>query len=286
MRLFILLTGASSGIGNSATGALVRAGYHVLAGVRSPVDGDRLVATYGPNVYPLILDVTRAEVLQKALQDTLDIIGPDPLVAIINNAGIAIHGAALYIPADEWTRQLDINLVGVIRMTQLFFPLLVRDDKTPRRHPRRIINISSISGLFASPFLGPYCASKYALEAFSDSLRRELFMYEVDVVLIEPGKIKSRIWEKARDARSWFGPEYESVLALKDQIIDSNIHGSLPTSVTDQVIVKAVSARQVKSRYLVIAQPWKFRLLRLLPDAWIDRIIHKKLRKASGFRPF
>lgn len=285
MRSFILITGASSGIGESAAAALVKAGYHVVAGVRSRSDVERLSVRLGPSVHPVILDVTDALGMEKARSDVETLLGDDPLVAIINNAGIAIHGAVLYIPLEEWEKQFDINVFGVVRTTQTFFPLLVRQKKNSDRHPRRIINISSVSGLFASPFLGPYCASKFALEALSDSLRRELFMYDVEVILIEPGNIQSLIWEKAKKAKSWFGPEYESVLALKDKIIDSNISGSLPSSVTDKAILHAVGAKKVKNRYLLLPKKWKFILIRMLPAAWIDHMIRSKLSKGSGFRP-
>lgn len=286
MSPFILITGASSGIGAGAALELVKAGYQVIAGVRNPSDGDTLIREAGPALHPVLMDVTDAAMMQQAKSEVEGIISNQPLVAIINNAGIVIHGAILYIPIEEWQRQLDINVLGVLRTTQLFLPMLAASRAPGDTHPRRIINIGSVSGLFASPFLGPYCASKFALEAITDSLRRELFMYDVGVVLLEPGKIKTPIWEKAKAGTSWFGPEYASILKFKDQIIDSNISSSQPLAVTNEAILHAVRSKKVRNRYLLVRKKWKFRLLTALPSAWIDRMIRKKMIRESGFRPF
>lgn len=286
MDRFILVTGASSGIGFQACTALLAQGYRVLAGVRTTADAERLQARFGSSLHPILLDVTRDDQVVKAREDAEKIIGHGSLVAIINNAGIVVSGAVLYIPVAEWQRQFDINLMGVIRTTQQFFPLLIQRRHRDDPHPRRIINISSISGLFASPFVGPYCASKYALEAMSDSLRRELYMYDVQVVLIEPGNFRTPIWNKAREETSWFGPEYESILAYKDRILDRSIATGLDPRRLDPVILGAVRNRKVRPRYLVRADAWKFRLILMLPAAWIDRMVKKRLSTRSGIRPF
>jgi NAD(P)-dependent dehydrogenase (short-subunit alcohol dehydrogenase family) len=286
VRHFILVTGASSGIGQSACEVLLRHGYSILAGVRTQEDAERLRVSFGGNIYPVLMDVTDPEGMAGAVRKAEMIIGEDALVAIINNAGVAVSGAVLYIPIEEWRQQLEINVIGVIRTTQLFFPLLSKPKGEGDTHPRRIINVGSVSGLFGSPFLGPYVASKYALEGLSDSLRRELYMYDIQVVILEPGNIQTPIWEKAKQKPTYFGQEYASIMEFKDRIIDNNIKMASPLKLVDDVILKAVRNKKVNVRYLIRAEKWKFSLIRNLPVKWVDALIRKKLQKKSGFRPF
>jgi len=282
---FVLITGASSGIGDQTVKLLISKGYSVLAGVRSKQDADRLKATYVDKLYPLIMDVTLNTQVDQAYQEASRIIGNNDLVAIINNAGIAVNGAVLYVPIDEWKTQFEINLFGAIRTTQTFFPLLKKDSPS-NTHPKRIINISSVSGLFASPFLGPYAASKFALEAMSDALRRELFMYDIQVVLIEPGSIRTPIWTKAKEKPTYFGPEHDGILAFKDKVIEKNMEESLAPEAIDKVMLKAIAGKRVKPRYLIKSGKWKFQLVRLLPTRLVDKMIRKNLQSRSGIRPF
>lgn len=286
MRRFILITGASSGIGESAALALVREGYEVIAGVRNEVDAARLRMNNPAKIHPLIMEVTDQVCMDNARKDAERIIGDGNLVAIFNNAGMVINGAVLHIPIEQWRQQFEVNVLGAIRTTQLFFPLLVSRDAKIDHHPRRIINMSSVSGLFASPFLGPYAASKFAMEAFSDSLRRELYMHDIQVVLINAGNIRTPIWHKARTLPSYLGKEYQSILEFKEKLIDKQIAESIPVKAIDDVVIKAVTSRKVKVRYLVMRQAWKFRLMRLLPAKWVDNLIQKRLRNKSGIRPF
>lgn len=286
MRRFILITGASSGIGESACLMLLKHGYEVLAGVRSSADAEKLKAAGGVKLHPLIMDVTDEPGMLLARDQAISLIGDGALVAIFNNAGIVVNGAVLYIPLEAWREQFEVNVIGVVRTTQLFFPLLVAARQAGDDHPRRIINMGSVSGLFASPFLAPYAASKFALEALSDSLRRELYMYDVQVVIIEAGNISTPIWEKAKKLPSYFGPEYDSILAFKDHIIDGMIAKGMPLAAMDEIVLKSIAGRDVKPRYLIRPQKWKFNLIRRLPATWVDRLIKKNLQKRSGIRPF
>lgn len=281
---FILITGASTGIGEHAAGLLIRHGYSILAGVRSETDANRLKEKYGARLFPLLLDVTNDDQVRKAFSISESIIGENALVAIINNAGFAVSGAVLYIPIEEWRKQFEVNLFGVVRITQVFFPLLKRNIQS-HLHPRRVINISSVSGLFAAPFLAPYVASKFALEGMSDSLRRELYMYDIQVVIIEPGNIRTPMWSKARSGTSYMGPEYDNILAFKDKIIDNNIKASLAPELLNPILEKAVFGKKVRPRYLIRPQKWKFNLIRLLPVSMVDRMFRKRLQSRSGFRP-
>lgn len=286
MKHFVLVTGASSGIGEAACKSLVKNNYEVLAGVRTDADGLRLEATYGTKIHYLILDVVNEICIQKAKEKAKEIIGNDALIAIVNNAGIVVAGAILYIPIEQWRHQLDVNVLGVIRITQVFFDLLKNDPASIDKHPRRIINISSVSGLFASPFIGPYAASKFALEALSDSLRRELYMYDIQVVIIEPGNIITPIWEKAKESDPYSGPEYDSIISFREKLIDDNISRGLPVDIVADRILKSVRDKKVRTRYLVRAKAWKFRLIQILPVRWVDKMIKNKLKSKSGIRPF
>ena len=286
MRYFVLITGASSGIGEAACKKLTEHGYEVLACVRNEKDAARLSMDNGAKLHPLIMDVTDLQSMVKSKEVAEKIIGDDILVALVNNAGIVIAGTVLYIPLDQWQKQFDVNVLGVVRTIQLFFQLLVKKGREPDSHPRRIINMSSVSGLFASPFVGPYAASKYALEALSDSLRRELYMYDIQVVIIEPGSINTPIWQKAKENDLHSGSEYDSITAYREKIIDSNIRRSLPVELVADRVLKSISDQRVRNRYLIKSKAWKFNLIRMLPSAWVDRMIRKKLMNKSGFRPF
>jgi NAD(P)-dependent dehydrogenase (short-subunit alcohol dehydrogenase family) len=283
---YVLVTGASTGLGEQICKCLAGNGYQVIAGVRKDTDGARLQASFGSSIHPVLIDVTDQSMINQALAATSALIGTDPLVAIVNNAGIVVSGAVLYVPTEEWEKQFDVNLYGVIRVTNAFFALLSRKRVAGDNHPRRIVNMSSISGLFASPFLGPYAASKFALEAMSDALRRELYMYDIQVVLIEPGNIRTPIWDKAKLETQWLGPEYESIRASKERIIQHSIDTGYPVDVLDDFILKAIKSKAVKPRYLVKREGWKFRLIQLLPTTWLDRMIRKRLQAGAKIRPF
>lgn len=278
MKRYILITGASTGIGRHASVLLAKQGYSILAGVRTEADAKALMADGNGLIHPLILDVTDSDSVRNAVETATDLVGTDTLVAIINNAGIAVSGPVLYVPPNAWQEQLEVNVVGVVRVTQAFFPLLSRLPNEGDHHPRRIINMGSVSGLFASPFVGPYAASKYALEAVSDSLRRELFMYDIQVVLIEAGSIRTMIWDKAQTAPAYSGPEYEGLNTFRKRMIEHQKKTAMPVEWIGELILKVIVSRKVRVRYLLRRKKWKFNLIRFLPAAWVDRMIHKGLR--------
>jgi NAD(P)-dependent dehydrogenase (short-subunit alcohol dehydrogenase family) len=286
MKRFVLVTGASTGIGKSACLALAKQGYDVLAGVRTTQDAELLKSSVTKGIHPLLMDLTDEESLLSARTKAEEIIGQNPFVAIFNNAGMVINGTVLHVPIAQWNHQFQVNVFGAVRILQLFFPLLIKEKLQGDNHPRRIINMSSVSGHFASPFIGPYAASKYALEALSDSLRRELYMYDVQVVLIVAGKIATPIWEKAKRDPAYFGSEYDGILQFKDQMIDNMITQGLPVERVDKLILKAVSAKRAKLRYYIVPNKWNFFLMRYMPARLIDKLIQGKLKTKSGIRPF
>lgn len=195
----VVVTGASTGIGAACAASLVQAGFFVFGSVRKAADAERLKARFGADFAPLRFDVTDAEAVAEGARQVEARLDGATLAGLVNNAGVAVPGPLLHLPIADLRRQLEINLVGQLQVTQAFAPLLgAREPQAAA--PGRIVMMSSVAGRFASPFLGAYNASKFALEGMSDALRRELRVYGIDVVLIEPGMIATPIWDKAESA--------------------------------------------------------------------------------------
>ena len=188
----ILITGVSSGIGLScATYFIEQKKYNVYGTIRNETDGIRVKKALGGNFFPVIMDVTDLKSVKLAFED-LENRCKDGLSLLINNAGIAVPGPIKDIDIEDFCKQMDINVNGVLRVTNVFLPLLGA-CLTSSLKPGHIINIGSVSGIFNTPFLGPYCVSKHALESLSDIYRRELSLYDIKVTVVEPGPIKSKI---------------------------------------------------------------------------------------------
>jgi len=200
----VLVTGASSGIGAAIARELSLRGFRVFGTVRRAEDEASLRAA---GVTPVRMDVTDQASIARARVDVLRLLDGGPLVGLVNNAGIPAAGPLELVPLEELRRVLEVNLVGVVAVTQAFLPQL----KAARG---RIVNVSSIAGRLALPFMGPYAASKFALEAISDSLRRELLPFGVTVIVVQPGSIQSNIWNKveAMDLSRYRGSPYEGAL--------------------------------------------------------------------------
>ena len=182
-----MITGASTGIGRACALDLDGRGFRVFAGVRKDEDGERL-RSERPSIEPLRIDVTDAGQIAAARDRVSEEVGTAGLAGLVNNAGIAVPGPLEHLPIDEFRRQMEVNLVGQVAVTQAFLPLL----RTARG---RVVNIGSIGGRVALPMLGPYAASKHAMEGISDSLRRELRPWGMQVSIVRPGPIATDIWE-------------------------------------------------------------------------------------------
>jgi NAD(P)-dependent dehydrogenase (short-subunit alcohol dehydrogenase family) len=269
----VIVTGASSGIGEATARYLRSLGFDVLAGVRREEDAERLRED---GIRPLILDVTDAD----SIDGARDEVAERELAALVNNAGVAVAGPLEFVPVDELRYQLEVNVVGQVAVTQAFLPAL-------RRGRGRIVNISSIGGRVALPMAGPYAASKFALEAISDSLRREVRSHGVDVVVIEPGGIKTPIWEKggakADALRARMPPEAEGLYgeligAVRAETEKIATERGLPPSAVAEVVGEALTARRPRARYLV-GRDAKLRaaLSRVIPDRVLDRLIGRAL---------
>ena len=192
---YILITGVSSGIGYDATKYLISKGYRVFGSVRKEADADRLTNDFGSDYIPLLFDVTKQDQVIRSKDKVLEVLGGQKLKAIVNNAGVAQGGPMELLEDEKFRWQMEVNLFAVRNITNTFVDLL-KGDKESKIKGGKIIMISSISGYFNSPYNGAYCVSKHAMESLADLYRRELYMYDIDVVSIQPGPIASKIWEK------------------------------------------------------------------------------------------
>ncbi len=279
MKRSVVVTGASTGIGYAIAQLLAREGFHVFGTVRRMDDAERLSEEIGDEVTPLIFDVTDPEGLKDAARDVAQRLGTTTLAGLVNNAGVAIAGPLLHLPIEELRRQLDINVVAQVAVIQAFAPLLGA-DRTRTGGPGRIVNMSSIAGRLAMPFTGAYAASKHALEALTDSLRRELLLYGIDVIAIEPGPIATPIWDKA-EAQD-FGPitetDYrEPALRLRSYMLKRGRDGLAPEVVAASVLRALVAPKPTTRIALLKGKFANFTLPRLLPDRMLDRMVGKRL---------
>ena len=210
----ILITGVSTGIGYSLCKIFLENGCRVFGSVRNSDDAKRLSDDLGDNFHPLVFDVTDHKSVYASVAGVQKAINGKGLACLINNAGIAVGGPVMFTSLEDYQRQFNVNLFGAIAVTKAYLPLLGA-VKNYDSKPGKILNMSSVSGQIAFPFLSPYCASKFALEAFGDSLRRELLLYGIDVISIEPGPIKTPIWRKSPELsdevmKSDYGPIMEN----------------------------------------------------------------------------
>jgi NAD(P)-dependent dehydrogenase (short-subunit alcohol dehydrogenase family) len=269
----VVVTGASSGIGEAAARHLGRLGFDVRAGVRKQEDAERLRA-HGAT--PLMIDVADASSIAAARAE----LGEQPLAGLVNNAGVAVPGPLEHVPIDDLREQLEINLIGQLAVTQAFLPAL-------RAGRGRIVNVSSIGGRMALPLAGPYAASKFGLEGASDSLRREL-RGAVDVILVEPGGVKTAIWGKGLSAADELEArmpaeaerEYgDLVAAMRREVAKIETERGLEPEAVAEVIGRALTARRPRARYLV-GRDAKARaaLAKWLPDRVMDRLVARSLK--------
>src|SRR5277367_4572339 len=196
MAKSVVVTGTSTGIGWGIAAVLVQKGFQVFGTVRTQVDADRLQTEFGSAFMPLIMDVTDQPAVVRAAGQVRQSLGQANLCGLVNNAGISVAGPLLHMPLAEFRRQLEVNLVAPLLVTQAFAKLL-GTDRRREGGPGRIVNISSVGGKMGPPFLGAYAASKHALEGMSESLRRELLLYGIDVIVIGPGYVNTPILDKA-----------------------------------------------------------------------------------------
>ncbi|MFZ1400924.1 MAG: SDR family oxidoreductase [Candidatus Promineifilaceae bacterium] len=276
---YVVITGASSGIGYDAARYLIERGYHVFGSVRKQADADRVQAALGERFTPLLFDVTDEGGVETAVTQVTQKIGNNGLAGLVNNAGIAVAGPLMHLPMSEFRRQIEVNLYGQLDVTQKFLPLLGAVPNAPHP-PGRIVNISSVSGKVVYPFMGPYAASKHALEAISDALRRELLIFGIDVIVIGPGSVQTPIWEKAQDldTEPYQETPYKGMMEGMKKLFISQGESGIPVEKVSEVIYEALTKKRPKTRY-AIARKWftSWLLPRYLPARLFDTIIAKRL---------
>jgi NAD(P)-dependent dehydrogenase (short-subunit alcohol dehydrogenase family) len=272
----ILVTGASTGIGHACAVRFAELGYRTFAGVRKVSDGEALKAHSSGRIEPVLLDVTCPESIAGALAAA----GDQPLAGLVNNAGIAMVGPLELLPIDAWRKQFDVNVIGLVAVTQAFLPLL-------RRGRGRIVNIGSIAGRSALPGSGAYDSSKFAVEAITDVLRMELHAWGISVSVIEAGAIATPAWEKslreADDLSRQVAPEryalYRSLMTMVREEATKSARNALPVDAVVKAVEHAMTARKPKTRYLVGRDTWLWLLLNFLPDRWRDWLILSKVHE-------
>src|SRR5438128_3456767 len=195
----IVITGVSTGIGWASAKLLLDRGFHVFGSVRKQAEADRLKAEFGANFTPLLFDVTDEAAVLAAAREVRSALDGETLAGLVNNAGIAVAGPVLGLAADDFRREIDVNVIGPIIATQAFGPLLGADPSL-KGPPGRIVMISSVAGKNGNPLTPAYSASKHAIEGLSESLRRELMLFGIDVIIIAPGPVKTPIWSKGQQS--------------------------------------------------------------------------------------
>ena len=274
----IVVTGASTGIGKSITEMLIQKGFHVFGSVRKQADAERLRSDLGAAFTPLTFDITDEAAVHAAATQVREQLKGETLFGLINNAGIAVAAPMLYLKPDDFRKQIEINVTGQLIVTQAFTPLLGA-DRSLNGKPGRIVNITSVSGKNGSPFLGAYAASKHALEGLSESMRRELMLYGIDVIIVAPGPIATPIWDKAEDvdAEQYRNTDYyESGKKFQKYTIKKGRSG-LPPEAVSKAVVKALTAANPRVRYAINPNPFMSWLMSLLPKRLLDSIMAKGL---------
>ncbi|MBO9559997.1 MAG: SDR family oxidoreductase [Caulobacter sp.] len=279
----VVVTGASTGIGWAVAQVLTQRGFHVFGSVRKAADAERLKAAFGEAVTPLVFDVTDEAAVRGAAKTVEAALAGRPLAGLVNNAGIAVAGPLLHLPVDEWRKQLEVNLTGVVIATQAFAPLVgarkPAGGQTKTERPGRIVNIGSVGGRNANPFMAPYCATKFGLEGLSESLRRELLPFGVDVIVVAPGAVATPIWDKAdeTDTSAYANTVYAPALDRLRAYMLSIGKSGLPPERIGEAVHTALTTPKPKVRYTITPQPMQMLMADVLPKRTLDRIVGKRL---------
>ena len=274
----VVTTGASTGIGWATAKLLLDRGFRVFGSARKPADAARLKTEFGANFTPLLFDVTDEAAVLAAAREVRSVLGGETLAGLVNNAGIAVAGPVLELAADEFRRQMDVNVIGPIIATQAFGPLLGSDPslKGPKG---RIVMVSSVAGKNGNPLSSAYSASKHALEGLSESLRREMMLFGIDVIIVAPGPVKTPIWSKAEevDISAYRNSPYLPALEGARKFTKHFSEIGLPAERIAQTIAGALTSAHPKVRYQVTPDPMRHLITGMLPKRIVDRIIARRL---------
>ena len=274
----VVVTGVSSGIGRATAVTLAARGFHVFGSVRRAEHAASLAEELGDRFTALVFDVTDAAAIDATRAAVAERLGGRTLAALVNSAGIALAGPLLYQDVADFTQHLAVNVTGPFLVTRAFAPLL-GTDRARSGTPGRIVMVSSISGGLATPFLGAYAASKHALEAYADTLRRELMPFGIDVVIVGPGAVATPIWDKGETAGSdaYAATPYADAFAGFQRWIVANGRNGLPPAVVAETIADAITARAPRARYAVLRGKFAgWTVPRLLPRRVLDRVLARR----------
>jgi NAD(P)-dependent dehydrogenase (short-subunit alcohol dehydrogenase family) len=275
----VLITGSSTGIGAACAMELDKLGWRVFAGVRAEGDGERLAREASERLAPVLIDVTDEQSVRAAAETIRAAVGGRGLAGLVNNAGIAVAGPLEVVPLERIRLQFEVNVIGQIAVTQAMLPML-------RAAGGRIVNMGSVSGLLAVPFLGPYSASKFALEALSDALRMELHRWKISVSLVEPASVVTPIWDKALTDVDQLGEQfsaraeelYGENLRTMQEMTEKLAASGMPVRRVVRAVVHALSARRPKPRYLLGTPAQRATaLVRFLPDRIRDWLMRREM---------
>ena len=278
-----VITGVSTGIGYETARTLAGRGFHVFGSVRRAVDADRLKVELGDQFTPLQFDLRDAEAIKTAANLVRSSLRGQRLTALVNNASIALGGPLALQPIDEVRQQFEVNVIGTIAVTQAFIPLL-GSDPSFQGNPGRIVNIGSFGGRIGFPMIAGYAGTKFAIEGISESLRRELLVYGIDVIVIAPHSTNTPFLDKAeaQDFSMYDNTPYQRPGKLVlDFIVRDARKGFHPRQIAE-VIYKAVTVKKPRARYSVVPKPLQAWLLtNLFPTRLVDRIMAKQFELAS-----
>jgi len=274
----VVITGASTGIGWATAKLLLDRGFRVFGSVRKPADADRLKGEFGENFTPLLFDVTDEAAVLAAAREVRAALDGETLAGLVNNAGIAVAGPVLELAADEFRHQMEVNVIGPIIATQAFGPLLGSDPSLKGRCGR-IVMVSSLAGKNGNPLMSAYSASKHAIEGLSESLRREMMLFGIDVIIVAPGAVKTPIWSKAEEVdisayrNSPFFPALQRIRKVMLQLGETG----LPAEKIAETIAVALTSAHPKVRYQITPDSLQHLVTAVLPKRMVDRIIAGRL---------
>jgi len=283
---YVLITGASTGIGYTSAKYLLEKGFFVFGSVRKSSDAEKLENDFGKNFKALIFDVVDETAIKNSVPIVQEIVGQNGLAGLVNNAGIPVSGPMQNVTTEQLRYQLDVNVLGVHRVTNAFLPLLGATENCSHE-PGRIIQISSVNGILSPPFTGPYAASKFALEAMSDALRRELVLFGIKVIIVQPGPIKTPIWSKAlsNEVIDYADTPYARILSKRAKSLKKIAAAAIPSEEVAKIVHTGIAGKNPKIRYLVAKKSWQYKLFSMLPDKWLDNATTKAMKKYSFYNP-
>lgn len=274
----VVVTGVSTGIGWGIAKVLLAEGFRVFGSVRKRADADRLKAEFGTNFVPLLFDITDEAAVLAAAREVRAALKGETLAGLVNNAGIAVSGPLLEISLDDFRRQIEINVTGQVIVTQAFAPLLGADTSL-KGAPGRIVMMSSVSGRRAFPFVGPYAASKHALEGLSESLRREMMLFGIKVIIVGPGAVNTPIWDKKEglDLVVYRNSPYLSALERVHAAMQAISKKGLPPEQVGELVHRVLTMASPRVRYAIVPERLQYFISKFLPRRVLDRIIARRL---------